>query len=154
MRYLLVAVGIGVMLAASARAQGDKPNFSGSWQVNPIHTKASGERPLLMWVKIEQKGDTIHLARGLRMPDGKEAVTEVRCSTKGEDCNVDATTKVTFYYLGDTLKEIEMAGETLIKRAYTLETEGRLTVEVRYVTPGATTDSFGFDKTSPGPVTF
>ena len=98
MRYLTAAFGIGAMPAVSARAQGDKPNFSGSWQVNPTRSEVTAERPHLVWMKIYQKGDTIDMARGVRTADGKVTVAEMRCSVKGEDCNVDATIKVTFTF--------------------------------------------------------
>jgi hypothetical protein len=154
MRYLTVLAGIGALLVFSAKAQTEKPNFTGSWQMSPAQTAVSNGGAFLLWMKVEQKGADIHVSRGWKGADGNEVVTDVRCKTNGDDCDVNGA-KVSFYYSGNVLTELEVAGDTIVKRLWTLDAACRcLQLEVRHVEPAATADLFMMDKAGAVPVTF
>ena len=151
MRYPASVIGIGMLVAVSAQTQSDKPNFSGNWNLNPVRTTAAAGHGAVLWMKIDQKGDTIAISRAVRSAAGVETVSEVHCTTAGQDCDAKGTIH-SFFYMGDVLREMEIAGDNLIKRTYSLEAPGRLNVEVKYVDAGKT-DKLSFEKTA-APVTF
>ena len=154
MRYLTVLAGLGALLVFSAKAQTEKPNFAGSWQMSPAQTRVSNGGTFLLWMKVEQQGADIHVSRGWKGADGNEVVTDVRCKTNGDDCAVNGGT-VSFYYSGSLLTELEVAGDSIVKRIWSLDAACRfLNLEVRHVAPAATADLFVMDKAGVVPVTF
>src|SRR5260370_30137945 len=83
MRYVTVLLSISALLVFSAKAQTEKRDFTGSWQMHPGQTLFSNGGAFLLWMKVEQKDAAIHVTRGWKGAYGNEVVTEVRCKTNG-----------------------------------------------------------------------
>ncbi len=128
---LLPAILLGAALTGAGRRGRGEAEFSGSWQWNPskgdFHAaKLTG----LTWV-IVQKDDALHISEIAKDSDGKETKSAFNCSTDGKDCSVKLgghPAKVSFYFNGDALVEIESKGsnhEVIVKKRLHLLSDGK-----------------------------
>jgi len=128
----LLSFPVTVILFLVALWSADRPNLTGSWQLNPSkcdpHFTKFSE---LTWV-IDQKEDGIHVSEHARHPDGKETKTDFSCTTDGKECALSAKDqpgKVQFWYNGPVLVEMEFRGrnrETVVKKRMKLSDDGKL----------------------------
>ena len=141
-----VAVGfVFTLFAALANGQ-DKPNFSGTWQLDPakceLHTVKLADAN---WA-IEETDNSIHVTEN----EGGKAI-EMKCSTDGKDCEVHGDkAKASFWYNGPMLVEMETKGDHVTRYRLTLSHDGKtLKVETTYIVPqGDANDVLVFDKKS------
>jgi len=92
---------------ASARAQ-----LMGAWQ----QQDASG-KGISVWV-VETKGNALHITNS----QGDQKLSEIECKPGGE-CEGTASgkkSKVTMYFNGPTLVQLETVGSDVIKRQFTV----------------------------------
>jgi hypothetical protein len=135
------------LFAALADAQQNKPNLSGKWQLNSskseLHTGKSSGINLI----IEQSGASIHVVRTTNTSDGKQAVMDFHCTTNGKDCDTKGT-KVSLWYDGTSLVEMDITAEVIIKNNMTLAPDGKsISITVTYISPEADADKLVLDKT-------
>jgi hypothetical protein len=130
-------VGISVVflscLLATASGQQGKPDFSGKWQTADSSGKA-------VTLAIEQKAGAIHVVR-TSGSDGKQSVFEFNCTTDGKDCDA-AGTKVSLWYDGTSLVEMDISEAAVSTTKLTLDTPTSISVLVTYMTPKADKENF------------
>jgi hypothetical protein len=111
----LMALMPGVFAFA---ADDDRAKLSGTW--------ASGSET---WV-LTAKGDTWHIAYS----QGNQKPAEFDCAADGRDCNVKEAghpAKVSLYFNGPKLVELETKGTEIIKRRFAVGEQGdQMDVEV------------------------
>jgi hypothetical protein len=134
---LLPAILLGAALTAPAGMAVEKPNLSGFWQWNPskgdFHAaKLTG----LTWV-IDQKDESLHFSEIAKDSGGKEIKSAFDCTMDGKECSVKLgghPAKVSFYFNGDALVEIESRGPghavTVKKRLHLLGDGKSMNVEM------------------------
>jgi len=93
---------------ASARAQ-----LIGAWQQQDDSGKG-----ISVWV-VENKGGSLHITNS----QGDQKLSEIDCNPTGAECEGTASgkkTKVTMYFNGPTLVQLETVGPDVIKRQFTV----------------------------------
>jgi hypothetical protein len=93
---------------ASARAQ-----LIGAWQQQDDSGKG-----ISVWV-VETKGNSLHITNS----QGDQKLSEIDCKPTGAECEGTASgkkTKVTMYFNGPTLVQLETVGPDVIKRQFTV----------------------------------
>ena len=93
---------------ASARAQ-----LIGAWQQQDDSGKG-----ISVWV-AETKGDSLHITNS----QGDQKLSEIECKPTGAECegtDSGKKTKVTMYFNGPTLVQLETVGPDVIKRQFTV----------------------------------
>ena len=112
-----------------------KPNFTGTWQLDPAKSElntshASGAT----WV-IEEKDNSIHITE-MESAKGDRKI-ELKCTTDGKECNVPSEkAKASFWYNGPMLVEMETKGDNATRYRLKLMDAGKsLNVEVTYIVP-------------------
>ena len=129
--------------AIGACGQDTKPNLSGKWQLNAA--KSQTKLTAMSWT-IEQKGSAIHLVSVTKAADGNEKTTEFRCTTDGKECLVDGI-KISLYYAGATLVEMQVSADVVSKTTMKLASDGKsVSVDVSYIVPDKEADSFLLEK--------
>jgi len=117
-----------VCLCASIAGAQTKPNFSGTWKMNPQKSKfEGGEGPSSIVIKIDQKDPGISESVTVGGSNGDETV-EGKYTTDGKESEVQLgpnTAKATARWEGDALV-IEWKGEGLsFRRKHTLSADGK-----------------------------
>jgi len=131
----VVCLSAGVFLGlacAQAPAQDDRPNLSGTWQLDPAKCDMhSGKAGAATWV-IEEKDNSIHIAENEGGKDRK-----VECTTDGKECAMTGDkAKASFWYNGPTLVEMETKGSNATRYRMKLSSDGSvLNVEVTHIVP-------------------
>jgi len=141
-----IAIGsLFALLATLASAQ-DKPNFTGTWQLDParcdFHTAKISDAN---WA-IEESDNSIHLTEN----EAGKAI-EMKCSTDGKDCEVHGDkAKASFWFNGPMLVEMETRGDHVTRYRLTLSQDGKtLKVETTSIVPqGDANDVLVFTKKS------
>ena len=104
---------------ASARAQ-----LIGAWQQQDDSGKG-----ISVWV-VETKGGSLHITNS----QGDQKLSEIECKPTGAECEGTASgkkAKVTMYFNGPTLVQLETVGSDVIKRQFTVrEQPDMLEIEV------------------------
>ena len=93
---------------ASARAQ-----LMGAWQ-----QQDDSEKGISVWV-VETKGNSLHITNS----QGDQKLSEIDCKPTGAECegtDSGKKTKVTMYFNGPTLVQLETVGPDVIKRQFTV----------------------------------
>lgn len=144
---------VAALSLASAMLAGDavKPNFTGKWFANTEKsTIASPAKPALVSLAIEHKGTTVHFTRVMKV-NGADVTTDFTATTDGKDATVNGTV-FSFWYIENTLVQLEIGPDATTRTNYTLEANGKaLTVEINYVNPPADADTYTMEKT-PAPL--
>jgi hypothetical protein len=107
---LLLPVLFNIPAAADDRADRDK--LAGTWQA------ASGET----WT-IEPQADSLHVVYSRE----NQKLADFNCNTLGRDCDVKIeghSAKVSFYYNGSALVELETRGNDVVKRRFAVKQAG------------------------------
>jgi hypothetical protein len=147
MRYAEISfICIFGLLAATATGQQSKPNFSGKWQANAEKSQFHSGRACVANLTIEQEGASIHVVRAMKADNGKDSVTEFTCKTDGKDCDAKGV-KVSLWYDGASLVEIDVAGDLVTKTSMTLgENAKTISATVAYISPKAEADKLVLEK--------
>jgi len=133
-------------LALTAAAQNSKPNFSGNWQLNSGKSELHSGKTASEKLTIEQKGSSIHVVRTAKASDGKETVTEFNCTTDGKDCDAKGT-KVSLWYDGQDLVEMDIGSDVVTKTRMSLAPDGKsMNCETSFISPQADGDKMYLEK--------
>jgi hypothetical protein len=123
------------LFAALSNAQQNKPNLSGKWQLNTRKSEVHSRIPYAVNLAMDQKGSAIHLVRTARTNAGRDTVTEFNCTTDGKDCDVKGV-KISLWYDGASLVEMDIAVQSVTKSSMTLSDDGKtISIDVNYISP-------------------
>lgn len=108
------------LFAATAWAadSADHSKLGGAWQVQ-------GEArtgPASVWV-LEEKGDAIHVTYS----QGDQKLSEFECNAMGRECEIKDSgrqAKVSMWFSGPKLVELETKGSEVVKRRFALSGQG------------------------------
>jgi len=131
MRNLEILSIVGALGAALAYGQ-DKPNFSGTWQLDVAKCEMHNLKLADAIWAIEEAGNSIHLVEN----DGRNKA-EMKCTTDGKDCQVSGEkATASFWFNGPMLVEMETKGDHVTKYRLKLSDDGKtLRVETTYIVP-------------------
>jgi hypothetical protein len=118
MNWKLLAPG-ALLFTAGALAAGsaDRPNISGEWQL-----EASAKNSGPAWI-LDSKEDAIHVTQ---LQNGQK-MAEFDCNTLGRECDVKDSgrhAKVSFYFNGAKLVQLETRGSDVVKRRFSVGEQG------------------------------
>jgi len=144
MRNFLLAAPLFGLLIIPAIGQ-DRPNLSGSWQLDSSKSEFhNGRIDSETWV-IKEDGNSIDITE-----TEKNKTSEIKCSVDGKDCKISGDSKATtsFWYNGPMLVEFETRGDHVTRYRMTLSDDGKtLKVEATSIVPkGDQKDVLVFEK--------
>jgi hypothetical protein len=134
MRKLSAAVAFlfAVWGAAPALAQ-DKPNLSGTWQLDITKSEFHNIKLAGATWLIEESDNSIHLTES---ESGKSKKLELKCTTDGKDCDASDKAKASFWHNGPMLVEMETRGDHVIRYRFKISDDGKtLRVELTHLVP-------------------
>jgi hypothetical protein len=126
----LVFMLAGILFGDDTPARG---KLMGTWREG-----TAGGHQDATWL-LEDKGDTIRITHSL---DGQR-VSEVECNTLGRDCELKDSgrhIKVSMWFNGSKLVEMETRGSEIIKRRFEAEEGDAGQVEVIRIVPSGKTE--------------
>jgi hypothetical protein len=146
MRYLTTASACFLCLCSPwAKGQQDHPNLSGKWQMNASRSTLRSGKPAVASLTIEQKATSIHIISTMS-DGGKESALEFTCTTDGKDCDIQGE-KISFWYSGPSLVEMEIGKDTTTKSTMKIDEDGKsITIDVVHITPTAEADRLVLEK--------
>jgi hypothetical protein len=124
----LPALG-AVLFVAVALADdiADRARIIGEWQLPAVSGKGTGES----WI-LESKDDAIHITQ---LQNGRK-LAELNCNTMGHECDSDRHAKVSLWFNGPKLVEMETRGTEVVKRLFSAVDQGdAMEVEVIPIVP-------------------
>jgi hypothetical protein len=127
MNIRIMAVA-ALCLGSVAFAADDRAKLNGTWQ------SSNGSET---WV-LQDKGETWHIAYS----QGNQKPAEFDCAADGRDCNVKEaghSAKVSLYFNGPRLVELETKGTEVIKRRFAIAEQGDL-MDVEVIPVVSTTE--------------
>jgi hypothetical protein len=114
----------------------DRARLGGAWQVQI----EAGKGPAFVWV-LEQKSDAIHVTN----LKGDQKLVEFECNTIGRECEIKDSgrqAKVSMWFTGSKLVELETRGEEVVKRRFAVSSQGdTLELEVIPIIPNGRTET-------------
>jgi hypothetical protein len=138
---LRIAV-LGALLAASpvlADDDASRAKLMGSWQL------ADGGKDAAVWT-LQEKGEIIHVAHSL----GGRPMTEFDCDSFGHDCAIKDgghTAKVSLWYSGPKLVEMETKGSFVWKRTFAISGDGEtMDIELTQIAPAPKSETLHFKR--------
>ncbi len=145
-RVLLPAVAFAAAFAS------DRPDLSGTWQLDTAHSQIADPKLKAEVLAIRQKEDSIEISESITDTAGKSKTIAIACGTSGETCDVRTGIReqVTFWYNGPALVMTEMrhGNDWVVKRRLKPSPDGKaLTVEIVHVAPpGQKDETLAFTK--------
>ncbi len=139
---LTLALELALAVSAFADTEASRAKLIGSWQVQ----EASAAGPATVW-SLEHVGD------GIRLTESKEGqtVSELECNTVGKECTVKDSghkVKVSMWYNGPKLVEIETRGSEVVKRRFSVAESGdNMEMELIPITPSGKAETFHLKRT-------
>lgn len=139
---LLVITTSTLLLAGSALAADDalRAKLMGKWQ----QSDGNGET----WT-LKDSGDSMHLANA----GPKETIVEFDCNILGKDCAIKHAghkSKVSLWFNGAKLVELETTGDQVVKRRFTVTGDGdTMDLETIPITPSGPGETTHFKRVSP-----
>lgn len=145
MRNLLVLA----LIAAGAAWTADRPDLSGTWQLDPVHDSKVKSKIL----SIQQTGDGVQITESTTASGGKEKKVDLACTVDGQQCKVKdgGNAQVSFWYSGPALVMMEMRHGTdvVIKTQWQPAEDGKtLNVQVTHISPPGQNESYTYKKQS------
>jgi hypothetical protein len=128
---LRIATLLAVLLAGSAVADdaASRARLMGSWKL------ADGAQDAAVWT-FQEKGDNIHVTYS----NGGRVVMDFECDSFGHDCatkDAGRSAKVSLWYSGAKLVEMETRGNFVLKRTFGVTGEGdTMDLELAQLAPG------------------
>jgi hypothetical protein len=136
-----VAMRLAVLLtvvfggAAFGAAGEGRAKLIGTWRVQGDSAGADS-----VW-SLQEKGGAIRITHSL----GDQKVAEIECNTMGKECSVrDAgrQAKISMWYNGPKLVELEIRGSEVIKRRFALAgDDDSMEIELIPISPAAKTET-------------
>src|ERR1700733_9842386 len=143
MRTLAVALST-LLLAGSALVADDtaRAKLVGKWQ----QSEGNGG-PGSTWT-LENMGDSIHVINS----NPTKTIEEFDCNTLGKECavkNAGHKSKVSLWFNGAALIELETTGNQVVKRRFTVTGNGdTMDLETIPIVPGGQPDTIHFKRTT------
>src|ERR1051326_8872677 len=130
---------VALAMFSSADNFSDREKLLGSWQSQLTSAQVGGP-----WM-IESKGaDVWHITHSV----GDQKLLEFECSTMGRDCEAKESgkpAKVSMWFNGPKLVELETKGKEVVKRRFAVAGEGdTLDIEVIPIEPAGKTETLRF----------
>ena len=148
MRYtgtVLTCLLFSLLLSLAAMGQQEQPNLNGTWQLNASRSALHSGKPSVASLTIEQKASSIHIVRTMS-DGGKQGAGDFSCTTDGRECEVGGR-KLSFWYSGPSLVEMEIGKDTVTKSTIKIDADGKsITIDVVHVTPTAEADKLVLEK--------
>jgi|SRR5664279_5050254 len=123
MRWQVWLLGAALCTATGLADDGaDRANIAGIWELQTGGAKDPGERAGESWI-LETKEDAVHITR---IDDGHK-LAEFECNTLGRECEVKDSghsAKVTFWFNGPKLVQLETRGSRTVKRRFSTVDQG------------------------------
>jgi hypothetical protein len=135
--FTALAVIAAVSLPLAADTQSDRDGLIGTW------TESGGAHG---WV-IESNASGLHMTQ----LEASAPVADFSCATDGHDCDIKISGKkgkVSLYYNGSALIQLETKGSLITKRKFSINGNG-LKVEVTPMTDKVVTEERQFDRGQP-----
>jgi hypothetical protein len=140
MKTLMYTIATFATLAAFSPAladtQSDRASLIGSWIQN------GGKHA---WV-IDTNADGVHMTQ----IEGSAPVADFQCNLQGQDCEVKINghkAKVSMYYNGAALVQVETIGDAIVKRRFSILPSGNsMKVEVTPMTGRLQTEELEFER--------
>jgi hypothetical protein len=131
MRFLGHVCTAGALIGALAYGQ-EKPNFSGTWQLDAAKCELHNLKLADATWAIEEAENSIHLVES----EGKNK-TEMKCTTDGKDCGIKGeNASASFWYNGPMLVEMKTKGDRITRYRLKLSDDGKtLRVETTSIVP-------------------
>jgi hypothetical protein len=135
-----------LLLAGSALAADDedRAKLAGKWQ----QSEGNGEARST-WT-LENMGDSIHVINS----NPTETIEEFDCNTLGKECAIKKAghkSKVSLWFNGAALIELETTGNRVVKRRFTVTGNGdTMDLETIPIVPGGQPDTVHFKRTTLG----
>lgn len=140
MKIVMAAI-IGLTFAGGAAGDQveDRAKLSGTWQIE------NGSGKPVIWV-IEQKADAAHFTN----TEGDQKSADFECSTKGKECKVAESgkeAKISMWYNGASLVQMETKGSDVTKRKFSVEAEGdKMSIEITPIEPAGKPETLHFKR--------
>jgi hypothetical protein len=137
MREFLIVAGL---MSCFAWAQGDKPNLTGTWQLDPSKSETNaGKSSVLTWL-IQEKAGSIEMKQVEKDGSGRERqLAAFTCGIGGKECSIkdsDGSAKALFWYNGPMLVEMRTHNDHVSKYRMKLGEDGKtLSVEMMSIAP-------------------
>jgi hypothetical protein len=145
MRHSVISIFCFLGFFAAQLSGQSKPNLTGKWQVNPTKSEIHSTQPSAASLTIEQKGPSIHVVKTMKS-GSKENVVEFNCTTDGKECTAGPN-KISLWYDGKSLVEMDVAGENASKSTMTMDDGGKsLSIVVVYYSPQSEGDKLVLEK--------
>lgn len=134
----LILTGAAFSDDRSAREQ-----LFGNWR------EAGDSHAESIWL-IQNKGDTIQITRSV----GGQKISQLECNIMGRDCEISDSgkrVKLSFYFNGSRLVELESRDSAVTKRRFNALEEGNtLEIEVIQLVPAGKTETIRLYRVSTG----
>jgi len=130
MKYRISAalmIAVIVCLVASITSAQTKPDFSGTWKMNPQKSKFAAGGPDAILIKIDHKEPSLAEDLSLSTPDGERSF-QAKYSTDGKETEQNVmgrTAKTSAKWVGDSLVIEFKATEGFFNRKITLSADGK-----------------------------
>ena len=116
---LRIAVLGAVLLTGWALAddEASRAKLIGSWQL------ADGGKEAIVWTFADKGNEVLHITNS----SGGRALAEFDCDSFGHECNIKVAgkpAKVSWWYLGPKLVEMETRGSYVWKRTFVISGDG------------------------------
>ena len=136
MRLLIIGL-VALTAAAIAFADDaiDRSKLIGAWQLQTSPDKASGT----VWT-FEEKGDSMHVV----VSENNGKVADFECNVEGRECEIKESgkqAKISMWYSGPKLVELETRGSDTVKRRFGIKDTGdMMEIEIIPVVPAGKTE--------------
>jgi Carboxypeptidase regulatory-like domain len=114
----------------------DHAKLGGAWQVQ----SEAGKGPASVWV-LEEKGDAVHITYSR----GDQKLAEFECNAMGRECEIKDSgkqAKVSMWYSGPKLVELETRGSEVVKRRFAVSGQGdTMELEVIPIVPSGPSET-------------
>jgi hypothetical protein len=142
------AVSFAIILFATAAFASDsstRAKLIGRWQ--PLESAAKAAKEAGVWTLEAKGGDNLRVTHSL----GDQKLSEFECSTTGRECEMKdsgKTAKVSMWFNGAKLVELETKGREVVKRRFAVAGQGDiLEVEVIPIVPEGKPETLRFERT-------
>jgi len=139
------AVSFAILLFATSAVGDDgsaRAKLIGRWKPQESAAKEAG-----VWTLEAKNGDILRVTHSL----GDQKLSELECSTTGRECEIKdsgKTAKVSMWFNGAKLVELETKGREVVKRRFAVAKQGdTLEVEIIPIVPEGRPETLRFART-------
>jgi hypothetical protein len=145
MNLRIVGIAALVLGVTTFAGDADRARLMGGWE---SQTGTGGNRET--WL-LEAKGDAVHVT----YLQGEKKLAEFECDTDGKDCVTKVAghpAKVSLWYNGSKLVELETRGSEVVKRRFAIAGAGEeMDLEIIPIASDCKAETLHFKRASVGP---